>query len=93
MSKEKTIAGILLGAVAGVALYRFYSMPQEERDEFIDHLKSRAHDLLDDTEGTMNKVKHHFAEIDTKEHPVDKLLVVKNLLSELFSHPNRRYLL
>jgi hypothetical protein len=93
MSKEKTVAAILLGAVAGVALYRFYTMPQEEKEEFIDHLKARAHDLLDDTEGTLHKVQHHFAQIDTKENAVDKLLVVKNLLTELFSHPNRRYLL
>lgn len=92
MSKEKTIGGIILGAAVGVALYKFFSMPEQERTEFIDHLKNRAHELLDDTEGTMNKVKDHFAEIDTKDHPIDKLLVVKKLLSELFSHPDRRFL-
>ena len=92
MSKEKTIAGILLGAVAGVALYRFYSMPQEERDEFIDHLKNRAHELLDDTEGTMSKVKHHFAEIDSKESPIDKLFVAKRLITDLFGS-EKRYLI
>ncbi|HUS01070.1 MAG TPA: hypothetical protein VMY77_05050 [Chitinophagaceae bacterium] len=92
MSKETTIGALLLGAVAGVALLRFYSMPQEERNEFISHLKNRAHDLLDDTEGTLNKVKHHFAQIDTKENAVDKLLVVKNLLGDLFGS-ERRYLL
>jgi hypothetical protein len=93
MSKEKTVGGLLLGIVAGVALYRFFNMPQEERREFIDHLTNRAHELLDDTEGTMHQVKNHFAQIDSKEHPVDKLLVVKNLLTELFSHPNKRFLL
>lgn len=92
MSKETTIGALLLGAVAGVALLKFYSMPQEERNEFISHLKNRAHDLLDDTEGTLNKVKHHFAQIDTKQNGVDKLLVVKNLLSDLFGS-ERRYLL
>lgn len=92
MSKETTIGALILGAVAGVAIQRFYSMPQEERNEFISHLKNRAHDLLDDTEGTLNKVKHHFAQIDTKENAVDKLLVVKNLLSTLFGS-ERRYLL
>lgn len=92
MSKETTIGALLLGAVAGVALLKFYSMPREERNEFISHLKNRAHDLLDDTEGTLNKVKHHFAEIDNKQNAVDKLLVVKNLLSSLFGS-ERRYLL
>lgn len=42
MSKEKTIGAIILGAAAGVALVRFYSMPDEERKEFISHLKNRA---------------------------------------------------
>jgi hypothetical protein len=92
MSKEKTIGAILLGAAAGVALLRFYNMPDDERREFISHLKNRAHELLDDTEGTMNRVKHHFAQIDNKDHPVDKLLVVKNLLTELFGS-DRRFLL
>ena len=92
MSKEKTIGAILLGAAAGVALLRFYNMPDDERREFISHLKNRAHELLDDTEGTMNRVKHHFAQIDNKDHPVDKLLVAKNLLTELFGS-DRRFLL
>jgi hypothetical protein len=92
MSKENTIGAILLGAAIGVALLRFYNMPEEERNEFISHLKNRAHELLDDTEGTMDKVKHHFAQIDIKENAVDKLLGVKNLLTELFGS-NRRFLL
>lgn len=92
MSKEKTISGLILGAAVGVALLRFFNMPEQERREFIDHLKNRAHELLDDTEGTINRVKHHFAEIDSKAHPVDKLLVVKNLLTELFGS-DRRFLL
>ena len=68
MSKENTIGAILLGAAVGVALLRFYNMHEEERNEFISHLKNRAHELLDDTEGTMDRVKHHFAQIDLKEN-------------------------
>ena len=92
MSNEKTRGAIILGAAAGVALVRFYNMPDEERKEFISHLKNRAHELLDDAEGTMNRVKHHFAQIDNNENAVDKLLVVKNLLTELFGS-DRRFLL
>ena len=92
MSKEKTIGAILLGAAAAVAFIRFYHMPKEERNEFISHLKNRANHLLDDTEGTMDRVKHHFAQIDIKQHPVDKLMVVKNLLTELFGS-ERRFLI
>ena len=92
MSKEKTIGALILGAAVGVALLKFYTMPEEDRREFITHLKNRAHDLLDDAEGTMDKVKNHFADIDAKEHHVDKLLVVKRLLSDLFGS-EKRYLI
>jgi len=92
MSKENTIGAILLGAAVGVALLRFYNMPEEERNEFISHLKNRAHELLDDTEGTMERVKHHFAQIDLKENSVGKLLGLKNLFTELFGS-DRRFLL
>lgn len=94
MSKANTIGAIILGAAAGVALLKFYSMPREERDEFITHLKNRAHDLLDDAEGTVEKVKQHFAEIDMKpkEAWVDKLFVAKRLLTELFGS-ERRFLI
>ena len=92
MSKENTIGAILLGAAVGVAVLRFYNMPEEERHEFISHLKNRAHELLDDTEGTMDRVKHHFAQIDLKENSVGKLLGLKNLFTELFGS-DRRFLL
>jgi len=49
-------------------------------------LKDRAHELLDDAEGTVDTIKQHFAEIDMKpkEAWVDKLFVAKRLLTELF---------
>ncbi|MBA2250738.1 MAG: hypothetical protein H0W12_11175 [Chitinophagaceae bacterium] len=92
MTKSDTIGAIILGAAASVAILRFFNMPKEERDDFIEHLKNRAHDMLDDTQGTIEKVKQHFAEIDRKDQPVDKLLVVKNMLTDLFGS-TKRYLL
>ena len=94
MSRSNYIGAIILGASVGVALLKFYSMPKEERDEFLDHLKNRAHDLLDDAEETVEKVKQHFAEIDTKQPDewVDKLFVVKRLFTNLFGS-ERRYLI
>ena len=94
MSKSNTIGAIILGAAAGLAFLKFYNMPDDEREEFISHLKNRAHDLLDDAEETVDTVKQHFAEIDAK-HPdewVDKLFVFKRLLTELFGS-ERRYLI
>ena len=94
MSKSNYIGAIILGAAAGLALLKFYSMPDEERQEFISHLKDKAHDLLDDAENTVDKVNHYFAEIDTKQRNewVDKLFIVKRLLTDLFGS-ERRYLI
>ena len=91
MSRANTIGAIILGAAAGVALIKFFSMPENEKDEFITHLKNRAHELLDDAESTVDTVKQHFAEIDMKPNEawVDKLFVVKRLLTELFGSDKR----
>ena len=94
MSKSNYIGAIILGAAAGLALLKFYSMPDEERQEFISHLKNRAHDLLDDAESTFDKVNHYFDEIDAKSRNewVDKLFIVKRLITDLFGS-ERRYLI
>ena len=91
MSKSNTIGAIILGAAAGVALLKFFTMTGDEKEEFLTHLKSRAHELLDDAEGTVDKVKQHFAEIDRKPEGavVDKLFVAKRLLTELFGSEKR----
>jgi hypothetical protein len=94
MNKSNTIGAVILGAAAGLALLKFFNMPEDERQEFISHLKNRAHDLLDDAEETVDKVKRSFAEIDAKQPSewVDKLFVFKRLLTELFGS-ERRYLI
>ena len=94
MSKSNTIGAVILGAAAALALLKFLNMPDDERQEFISHLKNRAHDLLDDAEETVDTVKRHFAEIDAKQPDewVDKLFVFKRLLTELFGS-ERRYLI
>jgi hypothetical protein len=92
MSKGNTIGALILGAAVGTALIKYYSMPDYERQEFMSHLKNRAHDLLDDAENTVDKVQQHFAEIDAKQSPVDKLFVFKRLLSDLFGS-ERRFLI
>ncbi len=92
MSKANTIGALILGAAVGTALIKYYSMPEYERQEFMSHLKNRAHDLLDDAENTVDKVQQHFSEIDAKQSPVDKLFVFKRLLSDLFGS-ERRFLI
>ena len=94
MSKSNYIGIIILGAAAGLALLKFYSMPDEEKREFVAHLKNRAYDLLDDAENTFDKVNHYFDEIDIKSRNawVDKLFIVKRLITDLFGS-ERRYLI
>ena len=94
MSRSNTIGAVILGAAVGVALLKFFNMPEEERDDFYSHLKNRAHELLDDVEGTVDTVKQHFAEIDMKprEQWVDKFIVLKRLAGTLFGS-NRRFLI
>lgn len=91
MSRSNTIGAIILGAAVGVALLKFYEMPEDQREDFYAHLKNRAHDLLDDVEGTVDTVKQHFSEIDRKpdEEWVEKLLVIKRLISNLFGSSQR----
>ena len=91
MSRTNTIGALILGAAIGVAMVKYFSMPEEEKEEFIAHLKNRAHELLDDAENTVDTVKQHFAEIDNKpkEAWVDKLFVAKRLLTGLFGSEKR----
>lgn len=94
MTKSNTIAAIILGASAGVALLKFYSMPKEERDEFYAYLKAKTNDLLDNAERTVEKVEHFMAEIDRKGENewIDKLLVVKRMFKDLYGS-EKHYLL
>ena len=89
MSRSNTIGAIILGAAVGVAILKFFTMPDEEREELYCQLNNKAHDLLDDVEGTVDTIKQHFAEIDTKpeEEWVEKLIVFKRLLGNLFGTP------
>jgi hypothetical protein len=94
MSKSNYVGAIILGAAAGLAILKYYNMSKEERQEFIDVLKNKAHDLLDDAENTVDRVNHYFAEIDTKSRNewVDKLFVARRLLIDLFGS-ERRYII
>jgi phage-related protein len=94
MAKSNTIAAIILGASAGVALLRFFNMPKEEKEQFYSHIKKTANELLDDAEETVEKVEQYMNEIKLKgdDELVDKLMVVKRMLKELFG-TEKRYLL
>ena len=94
MEKSNTIAAIILGAAAGVALIRFFNMPTEERKAFFSHLKNTTHTLLDDAEETVEKVEHYMDEIKLKGENewIDKLYILKKMFRELYGS-ERHYLL
>lgn len=94
MAKSNTIAAIILGASAGVALLKFYSMPKEERDEFFSHLKNRTNILLDNAEETVEKVEHFMDEIKVQGENdwLQKLLVLKKMFKDLYGS-EKHYLL
>ncbi len=86
MNKSNTIAAIILGAAAGVALIRFFNMPKEEKDAFLSHLKNTTHDLLDNAEETVEKVEQYMDEIKSKGENewIDKLYVLKRMFKDLY---------
>ncbi len=86
MASANKIEAIILGAAVGVAVLRYFNMSQEDKEAFMNHLKDRVHLLLEDTDGTIAKVKEHFAMIDQKgkDEWVDKAMILKKLLTTLF---------
>ena len=94
MAKTNKVAAIILGAAAGVALVKFFSMPKEQRDEFCSHLKNRTNQLLDNAEGTVEKVEQYMDEFKAKGENewIDKLYIIKKMFKSLYGS-DRHYLL
>ena len=94
MNKSNTIAAVILGAAAGVALINFFKMPKEERDAFFSHMKNTTHNLLDNAEETVEKVEHFMGEIKSKGENewIDKLYILKKMFKELYGS-ERHFLL
>ena len=91
MQKSNYIGGIILGAAVALAIYKFYSMPEEERDELLKTVKRRTMELLEDAEHTVEKIEHYVADIKSKgEHGmIDQLYTIKKMLSELYGTAQR----
>lgn len=94
MAKSTTIAAVILGAAAGLALLKFFNMSKEERDAFFSHLKNTTNDLLDNAEVTVEKVEHFMDEIKSKGENewIDKLYIFKKMFRELYGS-EKHYLL
>ena len=90
MNKSNTIAAVILGAAATVALIRFFNMPKERRDAFFSHLKDTTETLLDDAEETVEKVEQYMDEIKSKGENewIDKLYVLKRMFRDFYGSEN-----
>jgi hypothetical protein len=84
MTNSDKATVVLLAAAVGMALYRFYNMTENERENFYNDIKDRVQLLLKDTDQTVDTVKQYFGQIDSKEAWADKLLLFKGLLTRLF---------
>ena len=94
MTKSDKAALVILGAAAGVAIWRFFKMPPEERREFCRHIKETTSDLLDNAEDTVEKVDHFITQIDekSKDDWIDKIYLVRQMFRDLYGS-DKKYLL
>lgn len=94
MAKSNQIAAIILGAAAGVALVKFFSMPKEEREEFCSHLKNQTTQLLDNAEDTVEKVEQYIDEFKAQgeDEWIDKIYILKKMFRNLYGSDKHYFL-
>lgn len=84
--RSKQIGTILLGAAAAWALYRLAQMPKEERKKLFNAIGEKTADLMDDTDRTIEKVRHYITEIKSTSANewIDKIYIVKKMLTDFY---------
>lgn len=94
MTRNDKIAVFILGAAAAVAIVRYIRMPEEEKREFVEHIKDRTNELLSETDQTVNKVNHFLSDYDQQPDDawVDKLYIIKKMFKSLYG-PGKHSLL
>ena len=94
MSKSNYIGGIILGAAAALAIYKYLSMTPEERDELLSEIKEKTHELLNNAEDTVEKVEHYVASIKEKGEGawVDKMYLAKKMITEFYGSGKQKTL-
>lgn len=93
-NNSKQIAGLILGAAAGFALYKFFSMPKEQRNAFYNHIKITTNELLDNAEETLEKVEPYVSEFNSKGEGnwIDKLYILKKMFRNLYGSGKNYFL-
>jgi hypothetical protein len=66
MLSSKHLATFILGAAAGVAISKYMSLSDEEKEKLMADLKKKANNFKDDAETAAQKAKEYFEELRTK---------------------------
>lgn len=84
--KSKHIATFLMGAAAGLAVYKYMQMTDEEKEKLANDIKEKANSLKDDAVAGFDKLKDYFDELRTKgaEALKDNMADAEDMLKDLF---------
>jgi gas vesicle protein len=63
---SKHIATFILGAAAGLALAKYATMSEEEKEQFFSDIKDKANKVKDEAEEAFEQAKDYFEELKTK---------------------------
>lgn len=83
----KHMATFIMGAAAGVALAKYLSMSDEEKEKFIAGLKEKAKKFKGEAENTWDKAADYFEELKTKgaDAMKDYAADADNIIKDLFN--------
>ena len=85
---SKHIATYLLGAAAGLAIHKYATMSDEEKQKMADSIKEKANHLKDEAESGFEKMKDYFEELRSKggdalkEHLADAEKMINDLFNK-----------
>ncbi|MFM2385771.1 MAG: hypothetical protein RL660_528 [Bacteroidota bacterium] len=71
MVTSKHMATFLLGVAAGAAIVKYKSMSEEEKEELMNNLKSKAEEVKTEAEATVSTLQTYFE--DLREKGLDAL--------------------
>lgn len=84
MNRNMKIGMIVAGAAAGYALYRYYSLPKDKRDQLIADAKQSIDGFIHGAGETVEKLEHYVDDLGLSEQWKTKLTTIRNLFSELY---------
>ncbi len=92
MEKSNQVATIIFSAAAALAIYKLYQMSKEERRDLLVSIRDKTHELLEDSEKTVEKVQHFVEELKSKnpDQWFDKLYLVKKMVNEFYGEVKPR---